>query len=249
MPFIYDYVGAHDQETYDLENRIADPERRIEQFIESVASLDGKVVADIGAGGGYHACRFAEIAAHVYAVEPAPKMLAQCHLRLASQQASNVSVLAANAENIPLRDECVDVVHSRFAYFFGPERPATGARSCVPGIYEATRILRPDGHFFIVDNCLVSGDFARILSGYGYSRGHAERMQQENDDFYASQGFRYTTVESKWAAHDRASLRRVMAMEFGAESVDAIMRELPGSRLSYHYRLYYLRKPFTASST
>ena len=43
---------------------------------------------------------------------------------------------------------------------------ATGARSCLPGILEGLRILRPGGYFFIVDNCLVSGEFDFPLYGW-----------------------------------------------------------------------------------
>lgn len=242
MAFVYDYIGAHDQETYDLENQIADPNRRIERFIETLAPIRGATIADIGAGGGYHACRFAETAAAVLAVEPAPRMLALLYGRLANERCANVSVLAMNAEQLPLRDAIVDLVHSRFAYFFGPERPATGARSCLPGIREALRILRPGGYFFIIDNCLVSGDFARILAQHGYSRGRPDEMQRENDAFYAGQAFSNTTVDSEWRAPDRESLRRVMAMEFGAEAAETIMASVDGARLSYHYRIYYRRR-------
>src|SRR5947209_2564929 len=122
MGFIYDYIGAHDPATYELENGIADPERRIERFMESRVPFEGIALADIGAGGGYHVCLYAEKAARVFAVEPAPKMLGLLYARLAGSGLSNVSVIAAEAEEIPLQADLVDVVHSRFAYFFGPER-------------------------------------------------------------------------------------------------------------------------------
>jgi len=135
--------------------------------MEGIAPLAGLSLADIGAGGGYHACRFAERAAHVFAVEPAPRMLRQLYGHVAGGARTNISVLAAGAEDVPLRDGCVDVLHSRFAYFFGPVRGAV--RSCEPGIREGLRLLRPGGHFFIVDNALTSGQFAGFLARFGYS--------------------------------------------------------------------------------
>ena len=239
-PNIYHYPGEEDQATYDLENAIADPEQRIERFIEQVAPLAGASLADIGAGGGSHACRFAERAAHVFAVEPAPKMLRQLYARIAGGAAINISVLAAGAEDVPLRDACVDIIHSRFAYFFGPARGAV--RSCEPGVREGLRLLRPGGHFFIVDNALTSGQFAGFLARFAYSQGGAARMQQENDGFYGGLGFEGVTVESSWAAPDRESLRRVVAMEFPAGTVEAIVSEVEEAWLSYHYRIYYRRK-------
>jgi ubiquinone/menaquinone biosynthesis C-methylase UbiE len=113
LGYVYHYPGEHDQATYDLENLIADPEQRIERFMESLCALTGVALADIGAGGGYHACRFAEKAAKVYAVEPAPAMLQQRYQRVAEGDLKNLSVVVGEAGDVPLRNELVDIVHSR----------------------------------------------------------------------------------------------------------------------------------------
>lgn len=223
-----------------MENAIADPEQRIERFIEGIAPLTGVSLADIGAGGGYHACRFAGCAAQVFAIEPAPKMLRQLYHRIASSTFTNVSVLAAGAEDVPLRDGCIDVIHSRFAYFFGPARGPV--RSCGPGIKEGLRLLRPGGHFFIVDNALTSGQFANFLTRFAYSQGQAAQMQEENDEFYDSLGFERAIVESTWTAPSQEALRQVVAMEFPAGAVETIMSEVEGPHMSYHYRIYYRKK-------
>jgi precorrin-6B methylase 2 len=240
LPYLYDYIGAHNPTIYDLENRIADPEQRIEQFMETVAPISGTTLADIGAGGGFHACRFAHQATKVFAIEPAPAMLRQLYRRVAESGFSNVSVVVAEAGDLPLRDELVNTAHARFAYFFGPEGGTV--RTCEPGITEAMRILKPRGCFFIIDNCLTSGQFAGLLSRFGYSRGRAGEMQRRSDEFYAGHGFTATTVESTWTAPDRAALRAVMTMEFPDQDIDAMMAEVSGAELSYHYRVYYWRK-------
>lgn len=240
MESIYHYPGEKNQTVYDLENAIADPEQRIEQFMESVCPLDGATLADIGAGGGFHACRFAGKAALVFAAEPVPLMLRQLYRRVAESGLSNVSILAAGAEDLPLRSNLVDAVHSRFAYFFGPERGAV--RSCAPGIAEVLRILKPGGYFFIIDNALTSGDFASILASHGYTRGAAQEMQEANDAFYREQGFEHKTVESTWSAPDRGTLRRVLAMEFPGAPLEEIMDTVLEAELSYHYRVYHRRK-------
>ena len=171
MSTIYDYPGAHDPATYDLENAIADPEGRIEAFMTGIHPFAGMVVADIGAGGGYHACRYARDAAQVWAIEPAPLMLRRLYARVAGLGLTNPGMLRQAAAC--LRDNLVDVIHSRFAYFFGPERPG-GVRSCEPGIREALRVLKPGGVFFIIDNALTSGQFAGFVSRYAYARGHRD---------------------------------------------------------------------------
>jgi ubiquinone/menaquinone biosynthesis C-methylase UbiE len=238
--FIYHYIGAQHQATYDLENQIADPEQRIEQFMESLAPRSGAALADIGAGGGFHACRFAQRAARVFAVEPAPAMLQHLYARVAESGLGNVSILCVEAGDLPLRDNLVEIVHARFAYFFGPEGGT--ARSCEPGIAEAMRILKPGGCFFIIDNALTSGQFAGLLSRYGYTRGKAAEMQQRSDEFYTGHGFEAAIIESTWTAPDRAALREVLAMEFSGQDIDAMMAEVDGEELSYHYRIYYRRK-------
>jgi ubiquinone/menaquinone biosynthesis C-methylase UbiE len=240
MAHVYDYAGAHDQATYDLENQIADPEQRIERFMESVVPLDGIILADIGAGGGYHACRFAQTAAHVYAIEPALKMLRQLYERMAASGLTNVSVIAAPAQAVPLRDDLVDVVHGRFAYFFGLVPGAVDSGE--PGIAEAMRLLKPGGAFFIIDNALTTGQFAGILARYGYTRGRAAEAQRLNDEFYAARSFQHATVESTWTAPNRDTLRQVLTMEFPGQPIDAIMDDIEGTELSYHYRVYYRRK-------
>jgi ubiquinone/menaquinone biosynthesis C-methylase UbiE len=206
--------------------------------MESLIPFDGALIADIGAGGGYHACRYARKAARVFAVEPAPKMLRQLYGRVAASGLTNVSILTADAEAVPLRDSLVDVVHNRFAYFFGPV-PGT-PNACERGIGEALRILKPGGLFFIIDNALAAGQFAGILARYGYVKGmEPTEAQRENDEFYAAHGFQHATIESTWTAPDREALRRVLTMEFPGQPVDAILAEIDGAELSYHYRVYY----------
>jgi SAM-dependent methyltransferase len=237
--FIYDYAGAHDPLTYELENRIADPDGRIEAFMDRVAPMDGRVVADIGAGGGFHAVRYAKRAAHVYAIEPAPQMLIQLHRRVAGEPdaiISKVSVLAAGAEALPLPNASVDIIHSRFSYFFGPENTATGTRTCEPGIHEALRVLRPGGHVFIIDNDHREGDWATFLREFGYAGepGYADRL----DAFWSAHGFSAATVMSEWRAPSRKALERVIGMEFGDRAA-AVMNRIDGASLRYGYRIYH----------
>jgi ubiquinone/menaquinone biosynthesis C-methylase UbiE len=145
----YHYPGADNPETYEWENRIADPGQRIEACMASIAPWTDRTLIDIGSGSAFHAARFAESAARVVAVEPSPAMRAQALRRIASTPHPNLSLVAADAEAVPLRDGVADVVHSRFAYFFGPAGDRVA--SCEPGIAEALRLLKPGGAFVVID--------------------------------------------------------------------------------------------------
>jgi len=231
---IYEYPGATDPETYELENLSADPDGLIEAHMERIAPMAGAVLLDIGAGSGFHAARFARVAATVYAVEPDPNMRTQFGLRFAREPHANVELLAAHAEEIPLPDESVDIAHARFAYFFGT------LGKCDRGIEEVKRLLKPGGHFFIIDNCYGRGQFAAFCE---LADGHGAETQRANEEFYARRGFDVTMIDSCWRAPSREALDRIMRMEFPERCVNEIMRRISGSELSYCYSVYHHRKP------
>ena len=237
MAVIYNYPGAANAEVYEWENRIADPDGRLEAFMQSVVPFEGRTLIDIGSGSAYHAHRYARTAAHVYAVEPSPDMLAQAFKRLAGEPLPNLSLIAAHAEDIPLRDGLADVIHSRFAYFFGPATKRV--RSCEPGIREAQRLLKPGGVFFVIDNHLLAGDFARFLA---YMYDDVEKEEARLRAFWHDQGFEVQTIASSWKAPDRQILCRVIEMEFRPDQVEPVMEQIPGTELTYHFNVYYYRK-------
>jgi hypothetical protein len=60
---------------YEVENRAADPEGRIEQAMWELAPWAGQVVLDVGAGAGFHLERFSRRAGHVLAVAELARVL------------------------------------------------------------------------------------------------------------------------------------------------------------------------------
>ena len=54
-----------------------------------------------------------------------------------------------------MADHSVEMIHARWAYFFGP--------GCEPGLTEVARVLRPGGTAFLIDNDASRSTFGRLV--------------------------------------------------------------------------------------
>lgn len=214
-------------DVYEVENRAADPDQHIEQAMQAIASWDGKVVLDLGTGTGFHIPRFQQ-AAHVFAVEPHDDSRLLAMHRVSDLGLRNVSILKGSAEYIPLRDQSVDICHSRFAYFFAPD--------CLPGLRELERVMRQGGTAFIIDNDLVEGTFAEWLQQSPY---YKNATASEVAQFWREQGFSERSIASEWRFERRDDLEKVVRLEFGDVLAAKLLAQHEGLQISYHYKLYY----------
>jgi ubiquinone/menaquinone biosynthesis C-methylase UbiE len=212
---------------YEVENRAADPDQHIERAMQAMAAWTGKTVLDLGAGTGFHTPRFHQ-AEHIFAVEPHDDSRLLAMQRIADLALHNVSILKGSAEYIPLRDQSVDICHSRFAYFFAP--------NCLPGLRELERVMRPGGTAFIIDNDLVEGTFAEWLQQSPY---YKNATASEVAQFWREQGFTEGSIASEWRFERREDLENVVRLEFGDELAANLLTQHEGLRISYHYKLYY----------
>jgi SAM-dependent methyltransferase len=214
---------------YEIENLAADRDRLIEDAMDRVKPLSGMVVADIGAGTGYHAVRFAEAASHVIAVEPIDQLRLAIMRRVSELGVGNISVVAGSAESTGLADHSVDIVHARFAYFFGP--------GCEAGIREVERVIRPGGAFFVIDNDWRHGQFAEWLR----SAPVAEIFDPPDsiDAFWSANGFTAQQIDSSWSFESRENLEAVVRIEFPSDVADRILAKHDGNTVSYSYRLFW----------
>jgi ubiquinone/menaquinone biosynthesis C-methylase UbiE len=231
---LYPYIGATQAAAYEQLNLCADPEQKIEACMQRIATWRDRVLLDVGAGSGFHAVRFARQARRVIALEPDARLIGQFRQRMARQQQSNIEVIQAGAEAIPLANASVDYVHARFAYFFGTD-------ACLPGLAEVRRVLRPGGNFFVIDVNPDAGGYAALARQAYPSVFHAD-FQRGIDDFYGRHGFKAHRVATVFRAPDRETLANVFRMDY-PHCWEQLLEQVPGLELDYGITVYHYRTP------
>lgn len=217
-----------DPAVYELENSAADPDRRLETLMWTIAPWQDRVVLDLGAGTGFHLPFFHQAAAHIIAVEPHGPSRLQAMARCAALGLERTSVMAGSAEHLILPDQQIDVCHVRFAYFSPPH--------CEPGLRELARVMRPGGTAFIIDNDLRSGTFAHWLRQHPTWQGvDPDTVEQ----FWADRGFTLARVASEWRFARRPDLEAVVRLEFGPQLAERLLATHSGIAVDYHYAVYY----------
>ena len=220
-PNIWDHPAI-----YELENRAADPDGVIEAAMGEVASWTGRTFLDLGCGSGYHLPRWAETASRVIGVEPHPDLAALARRRT-RPHAHRVRVLMGVAQDLPLPDASVDVVHARWAYFFGP--------GCEPGLREIDRVLRRGGTAFVIDN-----DSGRSTFGRWFRRGYPHLPPTEEvERFWSVRGWTRRPLDIHWAFDSRADFESVVRIEFDADTAAAVLAEHDGTTVDYAVNLWW----------
>jgi ubiquinone/menaquinone biosynthesis C-methylase UbiE len=196
--------------TYEIENRAFDPEGLVYAAMSARASWSGRVVLDLGCGAGFHLPRLAATASRVIGVEPHPGLVALAGRR--TRALANVSVLPGTAQRLPLSDASVDVVHVRWAYFFGP--------GCEPGLRELARVVRRGGTAFVIDN-----DATRSTFGRWFRLGYPQVDPAEVERFWARHGWTATPVLTRWSFASESDLESVVRIEFDEQTAEQILSE------------------------
>ena len=188
-----------------------------------IADWSGRAVLDVGCGTGFHLPRFAERAARVTGVEPHPDLAALARRR--TRRLTNVTVSQGTAQALPVPDASVDVVHARWAYFFGP--------GCEPGLAELGRVVRRGGTAFVIDN-----DPTRSTFGGWFRRGYPMVDPVAVERFWSRQGWNRTPVDIRWSFSSRADLESVVRIEFSPEVAEDILAGHTGSEVDYAVNLW-----------
>ena len=214
----------HHPATYEVENRAADPHGRIPEAMRSVADWAGRDVLDLGCGTGFHLPLWARTARSVVGVEPHPDLVALARRR--TRALRTVRVLPGLAESVPLPDASVDVVHARWAYFFGP--------GCEPGLRELDRVVRRGGTAFVIDN-----DVRRSTFGGWFRRGYPTVDPDAVERFWSTHGWSRLGVDMGWRFADRADLESVVRIELPQPLADEVLAGHEGLEVDYAVNVWW----------
>jgi SAM-dependent methyltransferase len=208
----------HSPQVYEIENRAVDRAGAITDLMQRLGPWAGRDVLDIGCGTGFHLPFFAETARSVTGIEPHPDLAAIARRRI--RRLDDVHVLQASAASLPLPEASIDVMHARWAYFFGP--------GCEPGLAELGRVMRPGGRAFVIDN-----DPTRSTFGSWFRRGYPDVDHVGTAQFWADQGWERHPVEMAWTFDSREDLEAVVRIEFAADVAEEILAGHEGTSVDY----------------
>jgi SAM-dependent methyltransferase len=213
----------HHTATYEVENHAADPDGLLWAALLARADWPGRDVLDLGCGTGFHLPRFATTARTVVGVEPHPDLVALARRR--TRALPTVTVHQGTAQALPLPDGSVDVVHARWAYFFGP--------GSEPGLAELDRVVRRGGVAVVVDN-----DPTRSTFGRWFRRGYPDVDPVAVERFWSTRGWTRTPVDMGWRFSSRADLESVVRIEFDPATAEAVLAEHEGVEVDYAVNLW-----------
>jgi ubiquinone/menaquinone biosynthesis C-methylase UbiE len=225
------------------------------QYLQAHVDLTSKTVLDIGGGTGKYARRLAALAAHVHCFDPCQPLLGVAARRAQELGLSNLDVQQAEAQQVPLVDEAVDVVlaaHSISAIaardFSTPGSPSTDAAELrfnerARAVTELLRVLRPGGWLFSLTPAPnnYGGELSGLVLGANnaeWSRGKQRFIRWMSDRY----GFVSAPVRADWQFTDPDEAARVFGFVYGDKVADHL-RAHRIRTIDNHLVIQTIRKP------
>jgi SAM-dependent methyltransferase len=208
---------------YEVENHAVDPDGVIEPAMRAIRDWAGATVLDLGCGTGFHLPRFAATAGRVIGVEPHGELAAIARRR--TKDLAKVEVRQGTAQKVPVEDASIDVMHARWAYFFGP--------GSEPGLAELDRVMRRGGTAFVIDN-----DGSRSTFGRWFSQSYPMIKPSEVERFWLTRGWQRTPLDMGWRFERREDLEAVIRIEFKPADAERFIDSHTGLEVDYAINLW-----------
>jgi ubiquinone/menaquinone biosynthesis C-methylase UbiE len=196
-----------------------DPEGRVWRRVLDMVPFAGKTVLEIGCGPGHYAQAIAPQTAFYIALDISDSMLARARQR--GTGIANLTFLHADAQNIPLPDDAVDLVFGTWA--IGAIWPPEAKERAMGEIH---RVIKPGGEIWAVET--------HWQSAFMDLRG-AEEQANDHQTFlwYESHGFSLVAeVESAFVFPSLAEAERVLGFMF-EEKARRYLAQHPSPRLQH----------------
>lgn len=173
-----------------LNREASSPGKGAKEIIEHLNLTEGRAVADIGSGGGYFALAFARKVGQggkVFAVDSKPGYLDFVKRNAKAAGLSNVAVVAAGSNGIPLPEASIDLVFARnvFHHLSDPGRYFQSIR----------KALKPGGRVVIIDHLPGKG-FAFVHLFKHFTPAEGIRKTMESAGYRLSQSFDFLKGQS-----------------------------------------------------
>jgi SAM-dependent methyltransferase len=117
--------------------------------LEGLRFPGGAAALDVATGGGHTAIFLVGLGLHVTAADISPAMLANAK-KLAEERGFGLKTSLHEAEKLPYPDASFDLVTCRVAAHHFSDREAF--------LRETVRVLKPDGHFLLIDGSVPDGE-------------------------------------------------------------------------------------------
>lgn len=193
----------------------------LERMLELANPKPADTLLDIATGGGHVARVIGPHVGKVIAADLTPEMLDHAIPYLREQGLADVERLVADAQDLPLDDASVDIVTCRIAPHHFPDPAAFVA--------EVARVLRPGGHFLLVDSTVPEGPVGAFFNAYEVVRdpSHVRSLTVEEwVGLLERNGFRIEAVESFPKRHDFDDwTSRMQVSEADRDRLRAMMRD------------------------
>jgi ubiquinone/menaquinone biosynthesis C-methylase UbiE len=148
-----DHIYLHEADRYEELVSHEDVDKRVLPAIESVVSLTGKDVVEVGAGTGRLTLQLAPQVRSLTIFDRSVAMLEVAEKRLREAGFSNWKMAPASNHSLPSEENVADVVISGWSVCYAyADNPGTEKESLARVLTELQRVLRPGGTIILLEN-------------------------------------------------------------------------------------------------